>query len=257
MGPVKTWSLLNMLAGEQSPKSRAEGRELRLNLLHRLKRLRKLQLIHGLGRNEISIQPPALFPTKRRKQSVKRRSVIRGVSAVIAERHAQQPEMEYPFGANVIGGIEPPFLAADGPAKSESVATSAQASEAGRTLAKMPRKQVRKLTGFLHGEHCWRRRQVVLPNGEVTEVYWANRGRVLLVDANDLPYRSWLLRVARWERDVRLYRNPAAALLGSLKKSVREIKSDKKAQAARANGIMPCAPGRRRGRPKRHCGPTL
>jgi hypothetical protein len=251
VAPVKTWSLLNMLAREQSPNSRAEGRELRLNLLHRLKRLRKLQLIHGVGRNEISTQPPALLPTKRRKQSVKRRSVTRGVSVVIPERHAQQSEMEYTSGAKVIGGIEPRFLAADGPAKSESVATPTQASEAGRTLAKLPRHQPRKWTGFLHGRRAWRGMPLVLANGEMVRLYWTSRGRVLLEDANDLPHLPWLLRVARSEADVQIYRHRAAVLLGSRKAGVKEKPSALKQAAARLNGCRPVRVGNRpRGRPR-------
>jgi len=73
---------------------------------------------------------------------------------------------------------------------------------------------------------------------------------VLLEDANDLPHLPWLLRVARREDDVRLFRHHSAIILGSLKAGKKERPSEAKANAARRNGLMPCRAGLRRGRPR-------
>ncbi|HEY6180863.1 MAG TPA: hypothetical protein VIW67_01390, partial [Terriglobales bacterium] len=50
---------------------------------------------------------------------------------------------------------------------------------------------------------------------------------------------------------VRVLKSPAAVLLGSLKRGIKEQPSEKKRLACRRNGLRPCKPGRRRGRPKK------
>jgi hypothetical protein len=49
---------------------------------------------------------------------------------------------------------------------------------------------------------------------------------------------------------VRLVKNPHAVALGKRKTGVREKESEAKKQAARANGLKACNPGRQRGRPR-------
>jgi hypothetical protein len=131
-------------------------------------------------------------------------------------------------------------------------------SEAARRLAKLPRNQPRKLTGWLHGQQCWRGRLLALPDGEVAPLYWCCRGRVLLAGYRDDPlvdenteFIKHLLWAVRREKDVRLYKRPEAVLLGSGKAGVKERPSLRKQEAARANGRQPPKAGSRsRGRPR-------
>ena len=58
VGPVKMWSLLNWLAEDEGARSRTGGRVARLNLLDRFKRLKRLGLVFGHGRNEIAATKP-------------------------------------------------------------------------------------------------------------------------------------------------------------------------------------------------------
>jgi hypothetical protein len=123
-------------------------------------------------------------------------------------------------------------------------------SQAAHTLAAMPRRIKRKWTGWLHGEHCWRGRRIVLPNGEVAPLLWCSRGRVLLQNSRDLPFRDWLAWAARREHEVRVYKHPSAIALGQRKKGLRECPSEQKSEAARRNGRQPVRKGSRpRGRP--------
>src|ERR1035441_9789473 len=55
---AKIWSVLNMVSGGAGL-SRSAGRTARLNHWQRIKRLKRLGLIHGVGRNEIAAAPPA------------------------------------------------------------------------------------------------------------------------------------------------------------------------------------------------------
>jgi hypothetical protein len=135
-------------------------------------------------------------------------------------------------------------------------------SEAARQLARLPRNQPRKMTGWLHGQHCWRGRLLALPNGEVAPLLWCSRGRVVLSGYRDDPlvdehteFVNHLRWVARREHDVQLHKLPQAALLGSRKAGIKERPSLRKQEAARANGRLPPRPGRSRGRPSKSTPP--
>ena len=111
-------------------------------------------------------------------------------------------------------------------------------------------RKIKKLSGFLgHRERAWRGRKVVLADGRVAEVYGAVRGWVALVPRLDtLRHPSELIVRAD---ELRLWKNPAAVLLGRAKAGVRERKSLRKTDAARLNGSRPPRPGSRpRGRPR-------
>lgn len=252
-GRVKLWSLLNWLTEDEAARSRAEGRVARLSLWERIKRLKRLKVIYGVGRNEIAATKPVAKPsrprTRQRKRSAGRLPRIRGVSAVNPAAQGQRPEIKYPVGFQVSGSRGPITSATTDSTKTETVITPEYASEAGRALAKMPRKQVRKPTGFLHGEHCWRKRPVVLSTGEVAPLIWCNRGRVLLQNVRNLPFREWLAWGAIREHQVKLWKNPMAVILGSRKRGVRGRTSDRKRISARRNGAAPARRGRW-GRPR-------
>jgi hypothetical protein len=257
-GPVKIWTVLDRVAESKGAQSRVEARSYRLRLWHYwVKRLMWLKLIYPVGRNELVAVKPDTQSTRRgprrRKPSVARLPHVQGGSAINPEAQAQELETKHPVGSQVDKREKPrPSAPADLAETESDAVTKEQASEAGRLLTTRPRRQQHKWTGWLRGEHFWRGRPVVLPNGEVTGVYWTSRGRVLLEDANDLPDLPLRVRLARRKQDVRIYRDPAAIVLGRLKAGVKEAPSALKASSARANGCKPCRPGRRpRGRPRR------
>lgn len=253
-GCVKLWTLLNRVAEDQGASSHDGDRAKRLLLLARVRRLKKLGLVFGCGRNELVSSKIETEPTSRK--GMRRAPTVSvpadsGADSVVSPmQHGQQSILDYPVHPQVDNQKTPSKTECQQPAKTKSVTCPSEASIAAKALARLPRRQHRKWTGWLHGEHCWRGRQVVLPNGEVTEVYWTSRGRVWLTDAHDLPYR-WFLRIARREKDVRLYRNPAAVTLGGLKRGIKEKSSAAKAATARRNGLFPCREGKRRGRPRK------
>jgi len=255
VGRVNVWSLFNSLSCGAGL-GRSADRDARRELWDRVRRLKHLRLIYGIGRNEITANKPAA-PLRRsqrrprRPRSVDRLAHFPGVSVANEVPRTLQPEMKYQTDYEAVIKNGPPISTLTDLEKTKSGMRQEQLTVAARALAKLPRRQIRKLTGFLQGERCWRWRLVVLPNGEITKLYWASRGRVRLVDANDLPYSSWLMRVVRHAHEIRLYRNPVAVALGSQKRGVIERKRAKKADAAKRNGRCPVRPGRRpRGRPR-------
>lgn len=256
VGPVKTWSLFNWLAEDEGARSRADGRDARRTLWDRVRRLKALRVVFGVGRNELTISRPDPEPTRRRKRrrkrSVGRSPCVQCVSAVSPAEHAQRTRLPYPVAAKVVQSYAGGSWAVGKPEQSESVITPEQASAAARALATVPRRKSRKWTGWLHGEHCWRGRPVVLPTGEVAPIILCNRGRVLLQNVRNLPLLEWLAWGAIREHQVTLWKNPAAVALGQAKRGVTEAPSEAKAASCRANGHHPARPGHRpRGRPRR------
>jgi hypothetical protein len=254
-GPVKLWTVLNVVAEKEGARNRAAGRSARLDLWHhRVKRLKRLGLVFGRGRNELAVSNSDRERTRRR---TRRRGAsggglprIQAVSAVSPADQDQQLQLTHPVGTEVFRRTEPPTSASTDSAKSESVIAPEQASEAGRALSKLPRRQPRRWAGWLGGRHCWRGRLVVLSDGEVAPLIWCNWGRVLLQNVRDLPFREWLAWGAIREHQVKLWKNPAAVALGKRKSGVVETRSEAKAAAARRNGGKPCRPGKIRGRPR-------
>jgi hypothetical protein len=251
---AKLWSVLNMLSNDTGL-GRSASRNARLNLWQRIKRLKRLKAIYGVGRNEVSATrphtPPARSRPRRRRRTVRE---SRGFSAVSANKSPSlldQPDLNHPFERQLTVKDSAISHGDEKPKKIESDFDHEHVSDAARALAGFPRRQTRKWTGFLHGQRCWRGRLLVLSNGEVAPLIWCNRGRVLLQNVRDLPFREWLAWGAIREKDVRLYRHPAAVALGHLKAGVKEKGSAFKAIAARANGRRPCHVGRKRGRPRR------
>ncbi len=263
VGPVKTWSLLNILA-DDSGLGRSENRDSRRALWDRVRRLKCLGLIFGRGRNEVAAtkteRQPARPRPRRRKPCVAQLAPVKAVSARNLFDQAPPMQIEHPLGADVAVGNEALTAASKAAKETESAITQEQASEAGRALAELPRCQQRKWTGWLRGEHCWRGRLLLLPNDEIAPLIWCSRGRVLLQNVKDLSFRDWMLWGARRAHEVAVWKTPAARLLGSLKAGKTERKSELKAASARRNGRMPCRPGRSRGRPRRnaaHCAAPL
>jgi len=79
--PVKLWHVLNLVAEERSPRSRAEGRELRMKLWHKVRRLIGLGLVFRVGRNSVATVKPLAKPATRRV-CCRKRTVTESTSAL-------------------------------------------------------------------------------------------------------------------------------------------------------------------------------
>jgi len=113
-------------------------------------------------------------------------------------------------------------------------------------------RQPRVYTGRVFARRAWRGMQVVLPNGRVGALYRALRGLAVVAWREDFALRPDQY-VAIDVGDLHRFKFPAAAILGSGKRGVRERPSKRKADAARINGSAPPRPGSRpRGRPRNH-----
>ncbi len=271
-GPTSIWPLLTRLADAEAPGRRAQGRELRLALWHRLRRLIHVGILFRHHRTAVAVTPPLPQPRQAARRRRQRASDRRGsqigtvVSADVgaagstlnkakARRILEQVEAEAARPKHIFKQVEDePTRPTSDPgantAETEFAAAPHEISAAARALGRLPRHH-KRWTGWLHGQHCWRERLVVLPGGEVAPLIWCSRGRVLLRNVNDLPVAEWLIWGARRAQEVTLFRHPAAVALGRMKRGVREKKSEAKTRAARANGFKPARNGRRRGRPPR------
>jgi hypothetical protein len=253
-GTCPVWVLLNSVADAIMPPDRTSGRLLRLKLWDRLKHLRKMGLAFSVGRNWISDTKPD--PTTRRHVHGRRQTVTGSrsapaVSAVaLSTTHDQRCHGCEPPDQAIVVSEQGSALVTE-PEKTESAPAPAEITQAGRSLACLPRSQPRRLTGWLHGEHCRRGRLVVLPDGERASILWCSRGRILLRNYRDLDFADYALWGARREHQVRFHKSPEAILLGSLKAGVKERPSRLKQDAARRNGCKPVRTGSRpRGRPR-------
>lgn len=122
--------------------------------------------------------------------------------------------------------------------------------KAASALGKRPKRVKRSWTGWLLGTHLWKGRPVWTPTGQLAQVVCALRGRVVVRwdDLKSIDGEAFQLFRAD---ELRLYKMPAAVLLGRRKLGKREKPSVLKSAASRANGSRPCHPGRMRGRPRR------
>jgi hypothetical protein len=125
---------------------------------------------------------------------------------------------------------------------------------AGCQLAKIRRESKnrppRVFTGRVGRKRGWRGMSVILPNGKLGNLIMA-LGGIAVVRWHDSfilqPNRIGYFRV----RDLQRFKIPAAALLGALKKGVKEKHSIRKKKSSRINGCTPPRPGSRpRGRPR-------
>jgi hypothetical protein len=104
--------------------------------------------------------------------------------------------------------------------------------------------------GWLGGYHLRKGDKVILPDGRVGIVYGAARGKIIVWKERIDP-GAWPADVYD-ASDIQRFKNPAAVVLGSCKRGIKERPSEIKASTARQNGKCPVRPGnRKRGRPKR------
>ena len=261
-GPVTIWSMLNWLSQDEGARSRAEGRQARLDLWHhRIKRLKRLGLVFGRARNELAVLEPDRHPTRPhprprwRKRSVVSMPDFCGVSATspppmptLADFTKQDENQLVLIATRNRANEQEPQV-------TETAPDQALVAQAARSLASLPRRPRRQWSGMIGRIRCYRNMPIRLPDGRDVYALGAKRGLVVFTRQADGPIgsvegvgRDW--GAIRADLTV-VIKNPMAQILGSRKRGVRERKSAAKAAAARVNGSIPCAPGKRRGRPRK------
>jgi hypothetical protein len=90
-----------------------------------------------------------------------------------------------------------------------------------------------------------------MSDGKVAQLKAAIRTRIVLAWEDLTKVDPLQLGIFR-PHEVQIFKLPAAQLLGSLKRGIKERASEKKRRACRSNGMRPCRPGRRRGRPRKN-----
>lgn len=243
------WKALNAISRAQEPGGREEQRRFRVQLWHRLKGLLHRGILFRFGRKSVSsVKVPRERAVRRKRQS------LAGSTIGETSQLPGAPSINYLSGKWFKAPGLVPSRPVDAP-KTQTGVRQEDLSRAGRSLAKLPRKQPRKLTGLLHGRRCWRGQRILLPGGWQAFLWACKRGKVFWsLDPNVILFgvptaeREWGVLA---ESGVTLEMNAAAAILGQGKGGVKEAPSALKASAARANGCRPCRAGRRRGRPRR------
>jgi hypothetical protein len=245
------WSLINAVAYEIGHPNRSEGRLLRLQLMQRVKRLRKLGLAYTYGRNQVSAnrpdpttRPPIL---RRPRRSVAGLPLHQVVSAAKPLALTTPPIAQYVHADNGITGSHDAPTSSQQTEHIKSALPPSIVSAAARQLAQLPRYPRRKWSGWIGAKRSYREMKIILPDGRVAYVYGALRGKVVY-----FCDRERIMEPGRWgvikSNQVKVLKNPDAVALGRCKAGVIERKSALKALTSRANGLRPCRFGRKRGR---------
>ena len=262
--PVVLWSLINSLANARNPDYRAVRRCWRLRYWGACRELFRVRLLFRHG-GQIALSDFATSPrpgtrargTPRRSQGEHRLSPSVGEStsetggskpvgqqAQTATKCEQAPVNEMVVGTASMLTRTP---------ETESVPTPELVSAAARQLARLPRRAVRRWSGWLTDDvRSFRNMRVRLPGSAEAFIFGVLRRRLvytrepdgLLGDTAGVG-KSW--GVVRADQ-VQIIKNEHAVTLGKRKAGVREAFSQRKAQAARRNGAMPTRRGQR-GRP--------
>ena len=259
-----TWSLLDEVAETQNPQSRTEARQIRLDLWQRLRRLIKARVVFRFTRGRITLTNLPKPPVNRRRRSWGGSTA----KSVHAQPRQVNPEIRESLhtGFRQVGTDQQ----ADAKTKIADLNPSSDnfspnlspgnnpveaLSRAARELAKRPRGIKRRWTGFAGATRLWRNCRLVLPKGNLVYCYGAVRQRVIWTSrptGQGLPGGEQLLWDVIPASQVSLAKDPNAVLLGRAKLGIEERYSEAKVLAARRNGLKPCRPGRRRGRPRLH-----
>lgn len=257
MGPCPTWSLITGVTSALAHGSREATRLTRLDLWYRIKRLRRWNLIFGLGRNEITAEPD---PRQRLQQPLRRRSRGRRHVVSVGGSHAsdggsaitrQGTEKASGFVQAAHSELQKRDHApAPGTArvgKTKSAPTPEMVSAAAIGLARLPRHPRRIWSGWIGKTRAFQDMPIVLPDGQRAWVYGARRQKVVFTfDRGRLlgtltPGQRWGVIDAS---EVQPIRNADAVALARSKRGHFEVQSLLKAQTARDNG-------RRGGRPRK------
>ena len=182
--PAKYWSILNLVSEEMAQSSREQGRAARMQLVTKMQRLIDLGLVFRIRGNMVATYKPA--PIRAAKRKPRRRKPTVGITpaapavskdmAVPTLEVRNPPQAVKPQTQNIPRTSNPPTRAAG---KTQSALSAELVTAAARELATLPRNQPRKYTGWLHGQHCWRGRLLVMANGMVLPLVWCQRGRVI------------------------------------------------------------------------------
>ena len=126
--------------------------------------------------------------------------------------------------------------------------------EAASHLGRMRPKPKRKWSGWIGEIRSYRNMPIRLASGQKAHVFGVRRGHLVYTLEPDGPAGDFDSIRVLWgvvpASSVEIIKDEHASTLGRLKRGKRERPSEAKARAARANGRMPCRPGRRRGRPR-------
>jgi hypothetical protein len=256
---LPVWQLLDETAYSQNPSSRAERRALRVAAWSRLRRLLRDGMAHWFGRKNITA-------TKLPRMSVRRRWSFCLGSTIAESPSPREQAQPKEFCTNwIMKG--PSQLAPAGSAQETESAKAMTAPgspqprhtdeirqvevrSAAQSLARLPRGVKRKLSGFAGTTRLWRGRPVLVAGSTPAYALGARRQKVVFCLDPSLA-----LERGRWGvvpgSAVRIRKNESASALGRAKRGRVERKSELKARTSRANGAMPCGPGKRRGRPRR------
>lgn len=239
------WTALNAIALEEAPKGHQEQRRRRLELWAKLRALLHHGALYRFGRHCISATHIRREPTVRRKRSSRAGSALARVSHAEVTAPPNHLSLNL-LAANARYERKKETYSAPGPG---------EVTQAARQLAGLPRGP-KRWSGMIHGRRAFRGMPVKLSTGWTVFVYGAVRGQVSYsYEAGGLvgnPFEAGLTWGVAPVAKVQFIKNEAAVALGRAKKGVRERKSLAKAAAARINGLMPCRPGRRRGRPPKN-----
>jgi hypothetical protein len=257
--PVKLWPVLNRVSEQLSPRSRAEGREVRLRLWQKVRRLIGLGLIFRVGRNSIATVKPTTKPAssrvRRRRRTVTESTTATAVSTVIPPSPSELAYREVPFDSQLIVESPPTITPVKEAGENKSASTPELVTNAARALAKLPRRPKRIWSGFIGSTRSFCGMPILLSTGEPMFVFGVLRGRVVysresgvLTDSIDGAGIHWGVVPAE---HVKIVRNPNAILLGRRKRGTHERPSLLKIAASRRNASMPARRGRR-GRPPRY-----
>lgn len=262
-GTCRVWSLLNVVADAESPRDRTHARLLRLELLNRIRHLRRSGLLFSVGRNKISPSKPA--PAAQRPTVRRRRWTVRGLGSIRAvSAHTGSGSQQAPCATHQVHRqmVSEPSIPCPPTIQIEKTVSGNEPqgiSEAARQLAKLPRRPRRVWSGWIDDKvRSYRNLPVRLPGGEQVYAFGARRGLLVYVREPDLcpgdpdlAGRSWgVVRAS----EVEVVRNPHAVLLGQMKAGTRERPSPSKAATARRNGAKPARRGPR-GRPRKFTPP--
>ena len=131
------------------------------------------------------------------------------------------------------------------------VKLQSEIQSAAKSLGSSKKKRRSAWTGCIQNKRVRKDQRVILPDGTLARVRGARRGKVICYWEDPFSISKKCFDIFK-DTALRLYKDPAAVLLGSQKKGVTEKKSHAKSEAARKNGSKPPRPGSRpRGRPRK------
>ena len=246
--PIGLWKMVNGLVRAENVIKRGDVRYRRLCFVFAVRELLRVRLLYRhcgfIAKQDFAFRPRPK-PAKSVLPSVGRTDCQTLGSNGPATPVKQVPEIIQPAQFHLLSA-SPPSLPV--PAKTEyAKPTIEEISAAASLIAMQPRYQNKKWSGYIHGKRIRRRSLFALPTGETLPAMFVLRGKVYV-------YREGSERfIDRFDgREVVRIKNPAAVLLGRLKRGKHEEPSERKASAARRNGSCPPRPGSRpRGRPRR------